>query len=375
MRGGVFCDWLSIYQVHWQGVPMVNAGHVFSVDHDGVIQWDVPQKVVHRGSHDTSIRIRSDGFRVSLEGNIGRFNRADNLFGYTVEECVQLANKLLAELEIDGVSMALPPFTDAAPMPLIRKGGECLRQYDEDGKLMPDAPVTATMLSMKVDNDAGFQAVGAVITRVDLTCNWATGSPGNCEQYIRYLQGFKSGRQEPRSYKTTGVAWGEGSKYWYAKVYDKAAEYYRQCGKGSKKFEQHLFDYMASNGIARHEISLKSRYLKQNNLWRVTQWDTGMDTENRVYALFNDVIGGDTPVDSFLEIPGRAGELAVAWRDGADLKKRLAQNTYYRYRRELLKYGIDIAVPSNVTRLRQRVEVITLAPASPPSWYDLPRVA
>jgi hypothetical protein len=345
MRASILCDWLSIYQVHFAGVPLVNAGHVFSVDQDGVVQWDVPQKVVHRGSHDTSIRIRSDGHRVSLEGNIGRLDRPDNLFGYTVLECVQLANRLLA-------TFGLPPFTDAPPMPMIRKAG-----------------------SRGGETDAGFQAVGSVITRVDLTCNWATGSPGNCEQFIRYLQGFKSGKQEPRAYNTTGVAWGEGSKYWYAKVYDKAGEYYRQLGKQAKGFDPVLFEYMKSNGIARHEISLKSRYLKQNNLWRFTQWGKDMNTEDRVYALFNDVVSGEAHVDSFLEIPGRAGELAVAWRDGADLKKRLAQNTYYRYRRELLKYNIDIAVPANVARLRQRIEVITVSPAVVPAWYQLPKVA
>lgn len=336
----VFCDWLSIYQVHLGGVPLVNDGHVFSVDQDGEIKWDVPQKLVHRGSHDTSIRIRSDGNRVTVEGNVGRFNRADNLFGYSVAECIQIANKLLA-------GFGLPPFTDAPPMPLNGKAG----------------------------SDAGYQAVAAVITRVDLTMNWVTGSPGNCSQFIRHLQGFKSGRFEPKGYKSTGVAWGEGSKFWYAKVYDKAAEYFRQHGKKSKKFDLRLFEYMMESGIARHEIELKSRYLKQHNLWRFTKWVDGM--EERIYALFNDVVSASGNVDSYLEIPGRAGELAVAWRDGADLKKRLAQNTYYRYRRELLKFGIDIAVPSNVTRLASRVEVevITLSAASPPAWYVIPKAA
>ena len=333
-----FCDWLSIYQVHFGGVPLVNDGHVFSVDQDGEIKWDVPAKVVHRGSHDTTIRIRSDGHRVTLEGNVGRFNREDNLFGYTVAECVRIANAILAEF-------GLPPFTDSAPMPLTRKGGE----------------------------DGGYQATGAVITRIDLTRNWRTGSAGNASQFIRYLQGFKSGRQEPKAYKTTGVSWGEGSKYWYAKVYDKAAEYMRQCGKKSRKFNAVLFEFMLSNGIARHEIELKTRYLSQNNLWRFSLWVDGM--EDRVYALFSDVVAGEAKVDSYLEIPGRAGELAVAWRDGADLKKRLSHNTFYRYRRELLGYGIDIAVPCKVERLRQRIEVISMTPMVAPDWYALPKVA
>lgn len=335
----VFCDWLSIYQNHFSagGVPLVNDGHVFSIDQDGEVKWDVPSKLLHRGSHDTSIRIRSDGNRVTLEGNIGRFNRADNLFGYTVAECIQLANLLVAKF-------GLPPFTDAKPMMLVSKGGE----------------------------DGGYQAVAAVITRVDLTCNWATGSAGNVEQFVRYLQGFKSGRQEPTNYKGTGVAWGVGSKYWYAKVYDKAAEYVRQCGKNSKVHDEQLFEYMRLAGIARHEIELKSRYLKQNNLWRISHWGLGM--EQRIYALFDDVIQGQSHVDSFLEIEGRAGELAVAWRDGADLKKRLSTATYYRYRKQLLKYNIDIAIPSNVRRLEARVQVITLSPAVVPFWYDLPKV-
>ena len=342
MTQGVFCDWLSMYQVHPLGkLPCINAGEVFAVDQDGVVQWRVPKKLKHRGSHETSIHIRCDGFKVSIDGNIGRFNRADNLFGYTVSQCVQLANKLLEEY-------GLPPFTDSPPMLLVSRLNE---------------------------GDVSERPTGAVITRVDLTCNWTTGSPGNCEQFIRFLQGFKSGRQQPKPYKTTGVVWGEGSQYWYAKVYDKAGEYFRQHGKKSNAFDPDLFQFMLSSGIARHEISLKSRYLTEHRLRFMSNWKAGMDTENRVYALFNDVVKGEAHVDSFLEIPGRAGELAVAWRDGADLKKRLAQNTFYRYRRELLKYNIDIAIPSNVERLRHRVEVISVAPAAVPHWYNLPRVA
>lgn len=334
-----FCDWLSIYQVHLQAVELVNDGRVFSVDQDGVVKWDIASKLVHRGSHDTSIRIRSDGHRVTFDGNIGRFNRPDNLFGYSVSECIQLANKLLAEF-------GLPPFTDTPPM-----------------------------LAVSVTNNGDVRAIatGAVITRVDLTRNWAAGSPASCEQFIRHLQGFKSGRQEPRAYKTTGVSWGEGSQYWYAKVYDKAGEYFRGCGKKSKRFDPQLYGFMYDNGVARHEISLKSRYLKQNDLWRPSQWKG--DAMERVYALFTDVVHGGGNVDEFLEIEGRAGELAVAWRDGADLKKRLSQNTYYRYRRQLLKFNIDIAVPANVQRLRTRVEVVVVAPLVVPDWYSLPKVA
>lgn len=335
----LFCDWLSIYQVHFGKVlPIVMDGRVRFTDADGVIKFDVAQKRVHKGSHETSLRVCCDGTRVTFEGNIGRFNRQDNVFGYGVADCVILANRVL-------FSLGLPPFTDAPPMPLNGPHGV----------------------------DKAFQAVGAVITRIDLTCNYATGSLVSAGQFIKHLQGFKSGKFEPRPYRTTGVSWGEGSKWFYAKVYDKAADYVRHRPLGSLNHDSSLFAFLSESGMVRHEITLKSRYLKQRGLWRFSLWDKKM--ESKVYALFADVISASGRRDEFLEIAGRAGELAVAWRDGADLRTRLSRATFYRYRKELLGYGIDISVPSHVARIATRVELIVLQPAAIPAWYSLPHAA
>lgn len=361
----VFCDWISIYQVHLKGCPIVNSGHVFSVDQDGVIEWDINKKVTHKGSFSTKLTISSDGNRVSLSGNVGRFNRQDNVFGYSVSDCIKLANKIL-------LGYGLPEFFDVAPMPLMKKGGSTPREVVSLFKPLV-LVTTANDLDFRKDCDAGFQAVGCVITRIDLTCNYHSGSSGNASQVIRKMQGYKSGKFEPKSYYSSGVSWGEGSKWTYAKVYDKASDYVRHNGIGSKNFDAVLYDYILNSGCVRHEIELKSRYLKQNNLWRASVWKDRM--EDKIYALFTDPIRQVANVDEFLEIPGRAGELAVAWRDGADLKKRLSKPTFYRYRKELLNFGIDIAVPSNVVRLKTHIEVIVLSPLSLPDFYNLPKIA
>lgn len=336
---GVFCDWLSIYQVHPNGgLPIILDGRVRFTDADGVIKLDIAQKLVHKGSFETSLRLCCDGNRVTFEGNIGRFNRQDNLFGYGVRDCISLANTVLA-------GFGLPPFTDPKPMALNGPSG----------------------------SDKGFQAVGAVITRIDLTRNYLTGSATNAPQVIRYLQGFRSGKFEPRPYRTTGVSWGEGSKWFYAKVYDKAADYIRHLSESNTDHDPVLFAWMKENGVVRHEITLKSRWLKQKGFWRFSLWDQTM--ESRIYAMFGDVIVDSAHVDEYLEIPGRAGELALAWRDGADLRTRLSQGTYYKYKKVLLGFGIDISIPANVTRLNTRLEVIQLVPCEIPQWYALPRVA
>lgn len=336
---GVFCDWLSIYQVHFgKDLPIVMDGRVRRTDADGVIQFDIAQKLVHKGSHETSLRVCCDGQRVTLEGNVGRFDRSDNVFGYSVGECVLLANRIL-------LALGLPPFTDPKPMPLNGVAGL----------------------------DKGYQAVGAVITRVDLTRNYQTGASSQTPQFIRYLQSFRSGKFEPRPYRTTGVSWGEGSKWFYAKVYDKAADYVRHHSQSSDKHDARLYAWLRDSGVVRHEITLKSRWLKQKGLWRFSLWDDEMNS--RIYAIFSDVIANSANVDEYLEIPGRAGELALAWRDGADLKVRLSQGTYYKYKKTLLLYGIDVSIPANVTRLNTRLEVIRLEPCVIPTWYDLPKVA
>lgn len=360
----IFCDWISIYQVHSKGCPVVNSGHVFSVDQDGVVEWDINKKVTHKGSFSTKLTIASDGNRVSFSGNISRFNRQDNVFGYSVSDCVKLVNKVL-------LTYGLPEFYDCAPMALMGKGGSSPTEIKSLFKPL-ELVTTANQLDLRKDCDSGFQAVGCVITRLDLTCNYASGSSGNASQVIRKMQGYKSGKFEPKSYFSSGVSWGEGSKWTYSKVYDKASDYIRHNGVGSKNHDPILFDFILKYGVVRHEIELKSRYLKQNNLWRLSVWKNEM--ESKVYALFTDPIRQTSFVDEFLEIPGRAGELAVAWRDGADLKKRISKPTFYRYRKELLNFGIDISIPSNVQRLKTHIEVIVLSPLSLPEFYSLPKV-
>ena len=49
----------------------------------------------------------------------------------------------------------------------------------------------------------------------------------------------------------------------------------------------------------------------------------------------------------YAHIEGRAGEIAVMWASGVNVRSRLAKATFYRYRDELLTgHGIDISQPT-----------------------------
>ena len=332
----VFCDWLSIYQEHLAKLPVINDGAVFGVDQNGQVQWTTLAKAKIEGSYDTTIYIKCDGSRVVLEGNIGRFRRPDNVFGYSVIQCIQIANALLAE-------HGLPPFTEP-----------------------------------RFDSYAGLYRDGAVITRIDLTCNYETGSLKNARKILAYLSGQDSSRRaHAHTYGESGVTWNEGSKFWYAKIYLKAESL-------GDLATQEIQYYTQQTGLLRHEISLKSRYLRQHKLQHINQWITDRlgkevtDMENVIYNRFTDILHRGTACSTQLEdIPKNLGNIAIAWRAGKDVwnDQHYSDRTRRRWRKQLLQYGIDIKQPSNITTLNTRLNVLELKQATAPSWYWMQKVA
>lgn len=326
-----FCDWLTIYQDHPEGgLPRINDGAVWAVNSDGEIEWTTDRKFEHVGSYDTKIRIMCDGYRVAVDGNIGRFGRPDNVFGYCVRDCIFKLNALLA-------GFGLPPFT--SPLGL---------HNPNQGR------TTVT--------------TGAVITRVDITQNYCAGSARAAARLIHYMAGQDAGRRaNVKQYGESGVSWNEGSKYWYSKLYVKG----ESLGDYA---DPSLSDWVKEQGIVRHEISLKTRYLAQKNLRHIWDWHEkdGQTMENIIYGKFAEVLTRGTAVEHPIEqIPGRVGLLANAWRSGKDLwnDQTVGQSTRRRWRKQLLPYGIDIKQPSNAVRLSTRVEVVKLQELEAPAWY------
>lgn len=350
----VFCDWLSCYQEHTQGgLPVLNNGCVAEFEADSQTQfidpetgeyrtifdaskvtWTTQKHFDYEGSYSTKIRIKCDGYRITFDGNIGRFGRPDNLFGYSVLDCIIRANDVLALL-------GLPPFT----------------------------PKRGTNLS-----NGSIKSGGCVITRVDLTKNYATGSDTRAKRLIHFMAGQDSGRRaSAKQYGENGVTWNEGSKYWYSKIYLKVESL------GDHASDE-LRQWTLEQGIVRHEVSLKSRWLTQKGFKDITAWIDRNKTdmyegeimENVVYGKFNEILERGTATRTPLEdIPKVLGRIARDWRSGIDVwgDSNYGVRTRRRWRSQLLAYGIDIKQPSSVTRLPIRLEVIQLQAAVAPSWY------
>lgn len=349
----VFCDWITIYQDYDCELPVINDGFVVRFEPDAFAQsvdyetgelrpmfnalkaeYTVSRRMEHEGSYETKVSVRCDGRRVELSGNVGRFGRPDNLFGLRVIETVERANEILSAL-------GLPPFC-------------CVERSTPYAR-----------------SDSHAKGRNAVITRVDLTANFATGSRDNAFRVLHWMCGQGTARnsgKNPRNYGN-GVTWNEGSKRHYEKLYFKADEL-------GPHVTPEVRDYCEQHGILRYEVSLKARELADRGLQSLVGWsyvEEGQRMENVIYGHFADVLTrNQVSVTECQKIPGKLGLIARSYLNGENPYESLDAgfSTRRRWRAALLNHGIDIAQPIDVTRLQTRIRVIDLQPVSAPSWYS-----
>ena len=95
--------------------------------------------------------------------------------------------------------------------------------------------------------------------------------------------------------------------------------------------------------------------------------------DNVVYGKFAEVLTrNQVTVTEIQDIPGKLGLIARSYLNGENPYEAMhaPERTRRRWRSELVKYGLDIAQPIDVTRLTTRIRVIELQPLSAPSWYS-----
>lgn len=331
-----FCDWISIYQRHdpGQGLKPLSDGSFLSLDQEGKVINTTLKKLKVEGSHETRIFIRCDGETVWFEGNVSRFGRPDNVFGYSFRDCLIKINNILADF-------GLPSFSEG-------------KRFITNWKGDPRSIWT-----------------GAIITRIDLTENFATGSRDDAIAFMRWLQGQQASRLKTGTYGDfETVDFGRGSRRVYSKAYLKSAEI-RRHAKGDEYLEK-LADWCDQVGLIRFETTYKSTKLHDLRCHYLGGFDMRqleIDFEDRKAILTRN----SAECDDFSLLPKPVLATLRMWQSGDDISK-LSRATFYRHRKALLPYGVDIAVKSNVVRFQPKTRVIKLGPVSMPEWYELPKI-
>lgn len=326
----LFIDWLTVRQVHpGGGLPVVCDGWTTVTDRDGAIERETVMRNEVEGSFDSRMWLRCDGNAVEFHGNIARYSRPDNVFGFGWSETIRRVNGLLN-------LHSLPPFT----------AGEQARYAD-----------------------SGVVWTGARVSRIDVTMNYACFSEADAQRVIFALGQHRAGRQQGTVSPDAGtVMYGYGSKYVSQKVYIKHNELLRhRRTKHGAHVDSEVIEWCRDLGVIREELTLKSRFLTQTGLCWLGEI-TGdhlqqVYHERSQFRRFREMEIKDT---SHLS-PGARGTLA---RHEQGEPHGLKKATFYRHRAEILKAtGVDISVPRNVEKIVLPVKVIEIQALVAPEWY------
>ena len=336
-----FTDYIRVNQTHFTKHQPIHDGLVVHLDANGDIERTSHKSLQYQGSHSTSIQIRSDGRTVHTSGNHGRFNRPDNVYNYNLDVWKLKINQILHEFK-------LPPFI----------GGQT---YFNDYRSRSGEIKTARQ------ND------GASITEAHQTQNFFAGNEQNALDFIHAMSMVNINRQQVKAYDT-GATWGEGSRFKSSKLYSKAADMKRLISRGkleNSDYVQKLFNDCTQNGLVRYEVQFRKYLLRHS----VTFWNEATQTNiNNHFQQELKLMQKTKSLIDTSDLPLATLGVYLRYTEGQNVRSQLSRPTFYRHRKILLEYGIDIKETLNVKKLPLQEKIITLTPAIMPDWYYLPDI-
>ena len=323
MNNEIFIDWVTASQYHSQGgLPILSGGLIVQYDPAGIPRFERNQSASIEGSYDSRLRVGCDGFRVSISGNVGRFSRQNNLYNYNWEFTKKALNRIL-------LNIGFPAFT----------------------------------ASTGVEGQQNFKR-GAVVSRLDITCNYGCGNELRARAVIASLTEKSISRMKKGNSGDESVWWANTRHM--LKAYIKHLEM-KHHGISE---EDPSYMHAVENAIVRVELELKKRTLSELNL---NDWAD--ITQQKLEKLFHENttliqnIDADSDIFTLETLPPKSRIYASAWLDGRDVRAITSRATFFRQAKILREHGIDISEIKNVKKLPVKTRFIDLVPLKPPGWY------
>jgi II/X family phage/plasmid replication protein len=330
-------DWVDFVAplVHdeGQGSPFY-AGEVMSTTADGELDWGIYKRMQMLGSHSSTVQVRSDRMAdgrqaVRVSGNLVKWFQGHNIFGTN---------------DLRGLVL------------------EALSKVLSIGKI-----------SASISDLESWAAGDIELKRVDDTESANFGTEKRVLNALRSLDQSANLKFRGRGqFNGHSLLFGKGSRNWSLTLYSKGTELHKH------KLPEALRDtplQAFADGLLRMEFRLLSMHLKKLGLDKLWAWSENTAPMVHQIMLQNLQISDATMIDSDVieSLPTRYKLMYQSWKDGHDLRTMLPRNTFYRYRRALLGYGVDIAIkqdrhedePTNVVPIRV---VLVGKPVTVPEW-------
>lgn len=321
-------DWLWM-RVGCAAAASLQSGRVMSLSPEGAIEWETLKWMQSRGSYDTTMAVRPrmacKHFRsgsIEISGSPAKYLQGHNLFG---SDSPHLASEVISDV---------------------------CSQLD----------ITLT------DEESIAVTCGYVqLLRVDVNYSYSTGSLSNVLAWTRAAE--QHGYLEHRGrgmLKGSTVVWGSKSRHWQLKAYAKGEEIQAKNHQlAAGLIHRDLLTAWAADKL-RIEVQFNARYLRDMHLDWVRRWRSDTPSVLHSQHLAKLKLTGEMriPHAELQALPSRVRVMYAAWAAGEDLRSTLSDRTFYRYRKQLLAHGVDIAVACPDAR-RNVVPLIRYIEAKP----------
>ena len=323
-------DWVSAILPCKHDPSKLISGLVMSFDAQGNNEWTVNKTLSVEGSHSSKIQIKSHTEnQIYISGNPTKFLQGHNLFGSN--DIVSIMGRFFDELLKHDIGLCPDPFQYAA----IKDG-----HYE--------------------------------LTRVDVNETWHLRNKNEVMAWIRSVgeTAFLKHRGAGQFSGDTAY-FGKNSRRWSLKCYSKGHEINARGHKLAKELAfPEMLEY--ADKALRIEGVTRQLELKRRSLHVASNWDIDTAEEllleyisklemSDVYMLKDDVL------DS---LPPRLRMVYQSWLNGDDLKQILPHNTFYRYKKSLREFGVDISTksPKEKSNVIPLIRVLEAKPVGIPDW-------
>lgn len=331
----------TVLMIDWIKVKLpllhdpLNGGHVVKFTSSGEVEWETSCHIQAVGSHDSSIRVKSDGgdgkgraTELWISGNPSKFLQGHNVFG----------SDDVHSLVIDVFAILV-------------------KQLD----LMP------SLSDLK-----SIRAGDYTITMIDINYMFELPSYSDVKSWLRSAEYTSKSRHGRPSSKGNTVYWGKNSKRWAIKAYSKYEELLNPKRQLPEELTQTPLLKWSENKL-RIELRLLNRELDELNLKQANNWHKQL--VNEIYDTYLRKIDMTTTVhlkpDILQSLPTNLHSTYLHWQDGKDLRAILPKATYYRHRKGLKQHGINIDVlppKSSGTNVVPMIKILEAQPIEIPHW-------
>lgn len=339
-------DWITA-KVPCNHAEEIVGGHTIRVNADGELQWQIAASEAIQGSYDAAIQIKTSNYHPDqypnelwISGNPVKWLQGHNVFGSS--DLVALLDTVLTKLS--------------------------------DDKKFAELMLAPTELQRKTWQKGYYN-----LSRVDVTASFACDSRERVQQWLRAAEHgvtLKSQgvAENKRRGQLTGhtLYYGKHSRRWALKFYSKATELTAKDHRLpiNLRYGDDIIHWAQDK--LRCELTLRQLELKRLGLELAGNWSYDRVEQVHKAAVMKLNVSESIDLDDrqISELPPRLVGVYRLWEAGNDLKKSFPRATYYRYKKELLKYGIDISQhrKKRINNVVPLIRYIEAKPVGIPDW-------